>query len=213
MSSSRIANYESGNGENLEGWFTGDGMMYLYLGNPDTQYTSDFWPTVDEYHLPGTTEEEFTRAAAAGANHTTGQPWVGGAQVAGSYGTAGMSVAAYGTTLRAKKSWFMFDNEIVCLGAAITCGDGSEVDTTVEDRRLGLSPTNNFAVNGVVNPPVMGWSSNRMSATWCALDGVAGYYFPGGATNLRAAFVQNTGSWSNPGLLVVTAAGPEPHGD
>ena len=196
MSSSRISTYESGNGEDLHGWFTGDGMLYLYLGNPDTQFTSDFWPTVDAYHLPGTTVEQFARANSAGQSQLTGQPWVGGAQVALQYGTAGMSLAAYGTTLTAKKSWFMFDNNIVCLGAGITCGDGSEVDTTVENRRLGTSPNNNFTVNGVANPPVMGWNSNLTSATWCALDGVAGYYFPGGATNLRAAFVTNTGSWS-----------------
>ena len=30
MCSSRIYNYESINGENLHGWFTGDGMTYLY---------------------------------------------------------------------------------------------------------------------------------------------------------------------------------------
>ncbi len=201
MSSSRIYNFESFSGENLHGWFTGDGMAYLYLGNPDTQFTGDFWPTVDPYHLPGTTEEQFTRPApvnnsAYGAGTKTSQPWVGGAQVAKAYGAAGMSVAAYGTSLTANKSWFMFDNEIVCLGAAITCGDGYEVDTTVEDRRLGSAPTQNFVVNGVTNPPVMGWSSNLATTTWCSLDGTGGYYFPGGATNLRAAFVSNTGAWT-----------------
>ena len=201
MSSSRIYNFESFSGENLHGWFTGDGMAYLYLGNPDTQFTSDFWPTVDPYHLPGTTEEQFTRPAAVnnsayGAGTKTSQTWVGGAQVAGNYGAAGMSVAAYGTTLTGRKSWFMFDNEIVCLGAGITCGDvKGEVDTTVENRRLGSSPTQNFVVNGVTNPPVMGWSSNLTTATWCSLDGTGGYYFPGGATNLHAGFVPNTGSW------------------
>ena len=201
MSSSRIANYESFAGENLHGWFTGDGMLYLYLGNPDTQYTSDYWPTIDAYHMPGTTEAQFARPApvnnsAYGAGTTTGQTWVGGAEVANLYGTAGMSVAAYGTTLTGKKSWFMFDNEVVCLGAGITSGDASEVDTTVENRRLGLSPTNNFTVNGSVNPPVMGWSSDLAATTWCALDGTGGYYFPGGATNLHAGFVANTGAWT-----------------
>ena len=196
MSSSRISNYESINGENLHGWFTGDGMLYLYLGNPDTQFTGDFWPTVDAYHLPGTTVQTSARANSAGQSQATGQPWVGGVQVGGQYGSAGMALAAYGTTLTAKKSWFMFDNQIVCLGAGITCGDAADVDTTVENRRLGTTPNNNFTVNGVANPPVMGWSSNLTGVTWCALDGVAGYYFPGGATNLQAAFMANTGSWS-----------------
>ena len=195
MSSTRIANYECINGENLHGWFTGDGMTYLYLGSTETQFNGDFWPTVDAYHLPGTTVVTNTRADGANEATATTQNWVGGAQVSGSYGVAGMSLAAVSTTLTAKKSWFMFDNQIVCLGAGITCGNATEVDTTVEDRRLGTSPTNKFYVNGITNLPVMGWSSNLTSASWCALDGVAGYYFPGGATNLRAAFVTNTGAW------------------
>ena len=197
MSSSRISNYESINGENLHGWFTGDGMLYLYLGDPDTQFVSDFWPTVDAYHLPGTTVQTSARANSAGQSQTTGQPWVGGAQVAGQCGTVGMSLAAYGTTLTAKKSWFMFDNEVVCLGAGITCNDANRIETTVENRRLGASPTNNFWINGVSIAPVTGWSSNLTSVSWCALDGVAGYYFPGGATNLLATFATVSGTWSS----------------
>jgi hyaluronate lyase len=196
LSSSRTANYESINGGNLHGWFTGDGMTYLYLGNTDTQFGSDFWPTVDPYHLPGTTVETNSHANSAGEATTTSQNWVGGAQVANTYGVAGMSLASWNTTLVGKKAWFMFDNEIVCLGAGITCGGPAEVHTTVEDRRLGASPTNRFIVNGAVVSPTMGWNSNLTGATWCALDGVGGYYFPGGATNLQAAFVANTGSWS-----------------
>jgi len=195
MSSTRIANYECINGENLHGWFTGDGMTYLYIGSPDTQYTGDYWPTVDPYHLPGTTVDTTTRANASGEASTTSQNWVGGAQVSGSYGVAGMSLAAYGSSLVAKKSWFMFDNEVACLGAGITCGSSSEVDTTVEDRRLGATPTNNFTANGVQFSPANGLNSNLTTTAWCALDGVGGYYFPGGATNLQASFVTNTGSW------------------
>jgi hyaluronate lyase len=91
MSSSRIANYESINNGNLHGWFTGDGMTYLYLGNLETQFSGDFWPTVDPYHLPGTTVETTSRANAAGEAATTDQNWVGGAQVKNVYGVAGMS--------------------------------------------------------------------------------------------------------------------------
>ena len=196
MSSSRIANYESINGGNLHGWFTGDGMTYLYLGNTETHYASDFWPTVNPYHLAGTTVETNSHANSAGEASTTTQNWTGGAQVAKTYGVAGMSLASWNTTLVGRKSWFMLDNEIVCLGAGITCSGTAEVHTTVEDRRLGTAPTNNFWINGVKIPHTIGWSTNNMSASWCALDGVAGYYFPGGGTNLQAAFVANTGSWS-----------------
>ncbi len=193
LSSSRIANYENlFSSSNLKGWFTGDGMTYLYLGNSDTQFTGDFWPTVDYYHLPGTTAETNSTPQPS----TTDQSWVGGAQVGNTYGVAGMAQHADSTTLYAKKSWFMLDNEIVCLGAGITCGDSQGIDTTVENRRLGASPTNHFWVNGADIAPVIGWSSNLTSASWCALDGVGGYYFPGGATNLRASFVSGTGLWT-----------------
>lgn len=198
MSSSRIANYESINSGNLQGWFTGDGMTYLYIGNTDNEFNDDFWPTVDPYHLPGTTVETNSHANSAGEATTTDQNWVGGAQVANTYGVAGMSLHAWNTTLYAKKSWFMFDNEIVCLGAGITCGGPAEVHTIAENRRLGSPITSSFTLNGTTITPTVGWSSNlpSTSASWCALSGTGGYYFPAGSTNLQATFVANSGSWS-----------------
>jgi hyaluronate lyase len=198
MSSSRIANYESINSGNLHGWHQGDGMTYLYSGSTENQFNSDFWPTVDPYHLPGTTAETNALSNSYGEAKTTGQSWVGGAQVAGTYGVAGMSLHPYGTTLYGDKSWFMFDNEIVCLGAGITCNDASGVQTTAENRRLGNPITESFTLNGSTITPTVGWSSNLPSATssWCALSGTGGYYFPAGNSNLQATFTQNSGSWS-----------------
>jgi hyaluronate lyase len=198
MSSSRIANYESINSGNLHGWFQGDGMTYLYQGSGEKQFSSDFWPTVDPYHLPGTTVETNSHANSAGEAQTTDQNWVGGAQVANTYGVAGMSMHSWNTTLFGKKSWFMFDNEIICLGAGITCGGPAEVHTTAENRRLGTSLTNTFILNGQAITPTIGWSSNLPSATpsWIFLGGYGGYYFPAGSSNLQATFTANSGSWS-----------------
>ncbi len=198
MSSSRIANFENlFSTSNLKGWFTGDGMTYLYVGATDTQFTDTFWPTVDYYHLPGTTVEQ----GYVPQPSTTDQSWVGGAQVAGTYGAAGMSLhpAASPTassTLNGKKSWFMLDNKIVCLGAGIACTTGNAVDTTVENRRLGAAPTSNLTVNGVQYPPTAGWSASLSGSTWCSLDGVGGYYFPSSTSSLSASFVARSGSWT-----------------
>jgi hyaluronate lyase len=173
-------------------------MTYLYVGPTETQFTDDFWPTVDPYHLPGTTVEMTPRTNGEGGGKTTTQSWAGGAKVLNSYGAAGLALANPLTPgLTAKKSWFMFDDEVVCLGAGITCGDNAEIDTTVEDRRLGLSPTNKFTVDGKVFAPAMGWSNGLDNVSWCALDGVGGYYFPGGTAGLKAAFVENEGGWSD----------------
>ncbi len=200
MSSTRIANYEGINNENLHGWFTGDGMTYLYLGETETQFNGDFWPTVDPYHLPGTTADTTPRGDASGQRTTTSQKWVGGAQVAGRYGVAGMSLSVpnfKGSMLTGRKSWFMFDNEVVCLGAGITAGSSNEIHTTVENRRVGTSPTKKFILNGRTYPPRIGWTSGKTPAIWCALDGTAGYYFPGGANNVQAAFVSGSGAWGD----------------
>lgn len=53
MLSSRLGNFECMNKENRKGWFTGDGMIYLYNGQQD-HYT-DYWPVVDSHRLAGTT--------------------------------------------------------------------------------------------------------------------------------------------------------------
>jgi hyaluronate lyase len=198
MSSTRIANYESINSGNLHGWFQGDGMTYLYIGSTENQFSSDFWPTVDPYHLPGTTAETNSLSNSYHEAKTSDQNWTGGAQVAHAYGVAGMSLHPYQTGLYGKKSWFMLDNEIVCLGAGITYGDSGGVHTTAENRRLGSAITNSFTLNGTALTPTVGWSSNLPSATpsWCALSGTGGYYFPAGNSNLQATFVANTGSWS-----------------
>jgi hypothetical protein len=173
-------------------------MTYLYTGKTETQFASDFWPTVDPYHLPGTTVETNSHANSAGEAKTTDQNWVGGAQVAGTYGVAGMSMHSWNTTLFGKKSWFMFDNEIVCLGAGISCTGPAEVHTTAENRRLGTPITNSFVLNGLAFTPTVGWSSNlpSASASWIALGGAGGYYFPAGSSNLQATITANTGQWS-----------------
>jgi hypothetical protein len=92
----------------------------------------------------------------------------------------------------------MFDNEIVCLGAGITCSGPAEVHTVAENRRLASPITNSFTLNGAAVTTTVGWSSNLpgASASWCALGGVGGYYFPAGSTNLQATFTANSGSWS-----------------
>ncbi|MBX7211676.1 MAG: putative Ig domain-containing protein [Verrucomicrobiaceae bacterium] len=202
MSSMRVAGYEinTTSPTNLKGWFTGAGVTYLYLGAADTQYTGDYWATVDWYHLPGTTAE----MNATPADSVTDQSWAGGAQVDKTFGVAGMSSHPAGTTLVAKKSWFMLDDEIVCLGAGITCTTGGDqVDTTVENRRLGTTGSTTFNIGDtpytLTSPST--WASpvtvtTGSGATWCALDGVAGYYFPNGASNLQAQFVPGSGAWT-----------------
>ncbi len=202
MCSTRIANFESINGENLQGWFTGDGMTILY--NTDlNQYGDNYWPTIDPYRLPGVTADvtksklphQSNSLGPRGQGQSTRSPhnWVGGATL-GKYGTAGMQFKGVGVTLTGKKSWFMFDDEIVCLGAGITSTDGRPIETTVENRKLSSAGTDAFTVNGTAQPSAPGWTNNFASAGWAHLAGHIGgddigYYFPqtGALTAVRQA--------------------------
>lgn len=192
LHSSRVYNYECMNGENLKGWFTADGMTYLY--NDDlAQFSDHFWATVDPYRLPGITVDTTPRADGYGTSKVSTRNWVGGVTLH-TNGVAGMDLATYGSTLTAKKSWFMFDNEVVCLGAGISCSGGAPIETVVENRRLG-SATAAFVVDGVAQPTTLGWSQTFAGATWASLTNAGGYYFPGGAT-VKMARQARTGSWS-----------------
>ena len=56
MHSTRIYNFESINGENLKGWHTGAGVLYVYTSDLD-QFSDNYWPTIYPKSLPGTTLE------------------------------------------------------------------------------------------------------------------------------------------------------------
>ncbi|WP_406457398.1 polysaccharide lyase 8 family protein [Streptomyces sp. NBC_00876] len=199
LSSKRISAYEAGNGENLHGWYTGDGMTYLYDGDDLGQYNDGFWPTVDPYRLPGTTVD--TRARddlGTGAGTSTYRPAnavAGGAVLDGRYGAAAMEVmGAPGSTLRARKSWFLLDNAVVALGAGITAGDGRTVETVIENRNLGAEGRNRLLVDGVPLPVQQGSAHTFGGARWAHIDGVGGYVLPEG-TALHALREERTGTW------------------
>lgn len=195
MASSRIGAYESINSENAKGWHTGDGMTYLY-NNDLSQFNDDFWPTVDNYRLPGTT---VLKGTTQPANTKTDKSWVGGASILGQYGVTGMELHPIGRSLEGKKSWFMFDDEIVALGAGITSTDGIGTETIVENRKLNAAGDNALTVNGVAKPSNLGWAETASGVNTVHLAGSVagsdiGYYFPGGAT-VNELREQRTGNW------------------
>ncbi|WP_407869033.1 polysaccharide lyase family 8 super-sandwich domain-containing protein [Paenibacillus sp. P36] len=197
MSSDKVGNFEIVNEENLKGWHTGDGMTYLY--NSDLgQYKDSFWPTVNSYRLPGTTVNQNTTAAPNAKNPNN---WVGGTEIEGLYGATGMQYTANGYSLKAKKSWFMFDDEIVSLGAGITSTDNKIVETIVENRKLNDSGDNTLTVNGATKPAAIGWSEtmdevNRIHLAGNAPGSDIGYYFPT-AASIHGLRESRTDQWSS----------------
>jgi hyaluronate lyase len=209
MCSTRIANFESINNNNLRGWFTGDGMTMLYNADLDA-FADAHAPTVDAYRMPGVTADvthnklphnsNSIGLRAQGQDTRSPHNWVGGTKL-DHYGAAGMQFKGVGVTLTGKKSWFMFDDEVVCLGAGITSTDNRPIETTVENRKLGPTGSNAFTVNGVTKPNVPGWSEAMNGVNWAHLAGTAsaadiGYYFPQSAM-LTAVRESRTGAWAD----------------
>lgn len=201
LSSNRVAAYEMGNWENLRGWYLGDGMTYLYLPGDPGQYNDEFWPTVNPYRLPGTTvdtrEREIVAAGEGMVKHLPENAVAGGAVLDDRYAAAAMDLIGDGSTLRAKKSWFVVEDAVVALGAGITASDGRVIETTVEHRNLGEDGAPRLSVNGDEQPSETGWSASLDDARWIHLDGVGGYVFPQGAAGLRGLRESREGAWND----------------
>ena len=195
MYSNRIENYEYMNNENKKGWHTSSGMTML-LNSDVLHYDDNYWPTVDAYRLPGTTALQNTGENPDSLNLNS---WAGGVELLGLYGTSGMILAPSGQQLQTKKSWFMFDDEIVAMGD-VTSNDNKVVETTIENRKLNANGDNALAVNGNLMPSNLGWSQTLSNVSSIHLAGNVpgsdiGYYFPSPAT-VKALRQSRTGSWS-----------------
>ncbi|QNM98794.1 polysaccharide lyase 8 family protein [Chitinimonas koreensis] len=186
MFSKRISSFEYGNGENIKGWWTGMGTGWLYDAD-QTQYMNGYWATVDMSRLPGTTTDRSgSGTPVPWKDYENVNDYAGGAELDGRYAAVGLDFAASGVTgssLQAKKSWFLFGDKIVQAGSGIRSTDGVNVETIIENRKLNASGNNLLTVNGVAKPTTLGWSEAMPSVQWAHLAGSVpgadiGYWFP-----------------------------------
>ena len=203
-SSNRISKYEYMNGENRNPWFQGDGATYLY-DDDYKQYANNYWPTVDQYRLPGTTVEKKNRGYKKGNDDSSFyelglNKWSGGTSL-DSYGVSGMTLKNKHDNLEANKSWFMFDNEIVALGSNINTADNFDVETTIENKVLNKAGDNDFIVDNKLQSKDLNYKENLKDSKWAYIKGNenkkgTGYYFPDGG-NIKALREKRTGKWSD----------------
>ncbi|MCB6144135.1 hypothetical protein LI288_14100, partial [Lachnospira pectinoschiza] len=127
---------------------TADGMFYLY-NNDGVQFGNSYWPTVDPYRLPGTTVDTVALQDENSSFTTVTSPetWVGGA-AAENQAVMGMALNKQGTknngtvlpmNLRAKKSWFVLEDQTIALGAEISGDTTASIETVVDNRLLNTS--------------------------------------------------------------------------
>lgn len=199
MSSSRIATYESIKNENKKGWYMSDGMVYFYNKSDPNQYFDWYWATIDKTKLPGTTVDEQIKLNAnnnyIGSNYDTkfnnylSPKLYAGGSAYKSYAVLGMNLQS-SLNISAKKSYFIFDDEMVTLGSNIDSQTNSPVVTVVENRKIKDDNSNIFLVDG----NAISNAVNINNPKWAYLEGTGGYYFPSEGI-LFTQKQTRTGSW------------------
>ncbi len=209
MPSSRSFGYECMNGDNGDGWYTGEGALYLYTPTGFDEFSPEWWKNADKHLIPGTTVDErkreimfFNRAWRCQRD------FVGGVSLSGEYMTASMdyeafnneidegrpdtgygrSLPVYYCTLTAKKSYFFFDGAILCIGCDVCAYDGYSVRTVVENRALD---SDEFVI---ADGKRLNFEKGEfpIAAERIFIPHTGGFIFPEGG-NLRIRFYENGG--------------------
>ena len=137
--SSRNMNMESPyNSEGLLNHHRGDGANHIYThGN---EY-DDISPVLDYQRIPGTTVVQKEELPHHDQIKKLGLTDFVGAATDGHYGLVGFDFKSVHDPLVARKSWFFFDEQYVCMGSGISSKSKTEVNTTL----------NQCLLNGDVN--------------------------------------------------------------
>ncbi len=193
MYSTRTANTDGlTNGENKQTHHIADGAMYLAR---DGEEYVGIYPVWDWRRIPGTTVEQRPTPLEPKLVRRMGPTRFVGGVSDGAYGAAAMDLKY--DDLSAKKAWFYFDDQIVCLGAGISCPTDNPVSTSLNQTLL-RGPVRTSAD---ANADLPRGTRDITGAAWVWHDGF-GYVFPKGHQQNVRVHLRNdaqTGSWGELG--------------
>lgn len=190
--SERTSHVEKGNGENLKGYFLSLGSTVTTMNGNEYR---DIFPVWNWARIPGTTAPQVTDIPQR-------KDW--GILGTGNF-VGGVSDSLYATMTfnsedvidgrqtQAKKSWFMFDEEIVCLGSDITSNSSFPVNTTVEQSLLKSDVI--VSNSGTETTLTDGEHSYSDGVDW-VLHNRIGYFFPEKG-NLKLINKNQSGNWKD----------------
>ncbi|WP_149273157.1 polysaccharide lyase family 8 super-sandwich domain-containing protein [Pareuzebyella sediminis] len=140
MYSTRTHNMEVPyNSEGLLNHYRGDGANHISV-NGDEYY--NIWPVYDYRKIPGTTTVQSAKMPVPEKIAKLGITDFVGAVTDGKYGAVAFDFKNQVDTLAARKSWFLFDHEYLCLGAGISSDkEKSSVATTLNQSLLRTKVT------------------------------------------------------------------------
>jgi chondroitin AC lyase len=188
MYSSRQNNMEEPyNEEGLKNHHVADGSNFL--SRTGKEYV-DVFPVWDWQKIPGTTVVQraslppFKEIAKKGLTDFVG------AVSDGEFGAAAFDFKSVHDPLTARKSWFFFDREYVCLGASINSAADYPVSTTLNQCLLN----GNVVVKSVIGiQTIEKGHHNLKNVSWVLHDSVA-YVFPQPVT-VNVSNATASGSW------------------
>lgn len=191
MVSNRTMRCEYGNGENLKTYFMSDGCTNIVTEGDE--YARIF-PVWNWNRIPGVTAPQLDTIPRTVIDWQTKGTSVFAGGVSDSL--YGVSVYSYLDTYAdintaAKKSWFFFDDEIICLGAGINSTAGVPVCTTIN--QCLLSKKEVILSQSKKQSMVKEGDFVYDSPEWVLHNGI-GYVFPAGG-NLFLSKKMQTGSW------------------
>ena len=131
MVSGRTMRCEYGNGENLQTYFLSDGCTNIVREGDEYQ---EIFPVWDWRRIPGVTAPQLKEIPMAESDwQTKGTSDFAGGVSDSLYGATAYAYEDHyaGVLTRARKAWFFYEDEVVCLGAGIASGAEAEVVTTV----------------------------------------------------------------------------------
>lgn len=190
--STRTMRCEYGNGENLKTYFMSDGCTNMVIKGNEYAGIFAMW---DWARIPGVTAPQMKTIPQAVSDWQTR----GTSKFAG-----GVSDSIYGATAysyedkyknintTARKAWFFFDDEVVCLGAGITSTATVPVNTTINQCTL-VGGKATVSANGQVAEVAMGEYTYNNNLNWAWHNSI-GYVFPDGG-NVFLLNQSRSGSW------------------
>ena len=165
-----------------------DGTNYLVLKGDEYL---NIWPVYDWQKISGTTIVQKPQLPGPDQIQKDGLTDFVGAVTDGLYGAVVFDFKSPHDPLAAKKSWFFFDEEYVCLGTGITSTSNLDVATTLNQALL----RSEVRVKQEGTPQLVPQGSCTLqNVKWVHHDKV-GYLFPQ-PTTVQLSNQTETGSWA-----------------
>ncbi len=186
--SNRTTGSESGNNENLKGYYLGHGVHLLYRRGDEYR---NIFPVWEWRRLPGHLAEQSPEPLPLfdwGKGSEGSTAFVGGV----SDGTYGLTAYDYRRgNVRAKRAWFHFDGEIVCLGAGLTCPTDHPLFQSLNQCHLRGAV---FTADPAGKSRILPTGEHTLRQTRWILHDSVGYVFPERPT-VRVKNDIQSGSW------------------